>query len=90
MKKLICALMILMILLPVLTASAADNPSAPRHRTFAALWWRVMVAVATSWQIAARTFWKRFATIDIPMPVRQTSMPKSAAPVATSFATAIA
>ena len=61
--------------------------SAPRQRTFAPLCWRVIVAASVVAQTAARTFWKRFAAIDIPMPERHTSMPKSASPEATALAT---
>ena len=58
--------------------------------TFAPLCWRVSVAASVVAQSAARTFWNLLAAIDMPMPVLHMSTPKSASPVATSFATAMA
>ena len=64
--------------------------SAPMQRMFAPLWRRAVSASLTVWHSAARTFWKRFAAMDMPRPVRQTSTPKSTSPFATASATSSA
>ena len=74
----------------ILSCISGPSISAERQSTFKSLWRRLISAVTSSWQVAARTPEILLAAIAMPTPVQHNRTPRSAVPSATRRATSAA